>query len=230
MKIIAPILVVMLAFPALAATNEVALTPVADPQPVLTDLQHKMASVKTVYLEFTQERVLKLFSDPLKSEGVMLIARPDKIRWETTAPYQSILLGDQKTVAQFELNDGKWEKLKLGFPQLLQRVMQQMSLMNQGKLDALMVDYKISVATGTMTVLTMVPKDENVRGMMSSLEVHLLSDLSATREVVMNEPNGDLTRITFRNEKRDVEFPAKTFDQGKPLDIAAIQAAVKNAP
>jgi len=60
--------------------------------------------------------------------------------------------------------------------------------------------------------------------------VHLLPDLSATREVVMNEPNGDLTRITFRNEKRDVEFPAKTFDQGKPLDIAAIQAAVKNAP
>ena len=230
MKIIAPILGVMLAFSALAATNEVALKPVADPQPVSTDLQHKMASVKTVYLEFTQERVLKLFSDPLKSEGVMLIARPDKIRWETTAPYQSILLGDQKTVAQFELNDGKWEKLKLGFPQLLQRVMQQMSLMNQGKLDALMVDYKISVATGTMTVLTMVPKDENVRGMMSSLEVHLLPDLSATREVVMNEPNGDLTRITFRNEKRDVEFPAKTFDQGKPLDIAAIQAAVKNAP
>lgn len=230
MKIIASILGVLFAVTAMAATNEVAPAPVADPQPILSDLQHKMASVKTVYLEFTQERVLKLFSDPLKSEGVMLIARPDKIRWETTVPYKSILLGDQKTVAQFEFNDGKWEKLKLGFPQLLQRVMQQMSLMNQGKLDALTADYKISVATGPMTVLTMVPKDENVRGMMSSLEVHLLPDLSATREVVMNEPNGDLTRITFRNEKRDVQYPEKTFDQGKPLDIAAVQAAVKNAP
>jgi len=230
MKILAPFLGFVLTFTAFAATNEVASAPVADAQPVLSDLQHKMASVKTVYLEFTQERVMKLFSDPLKTEGVMLIARPDLIRWETTVPYQSILLGDQKSVAQFEFNDGKWEKLKLGFPQLLQRVMQQMAMMNQGKLDALMVDYKITVATGTMTVLTMVPKDENVRGMMSSLEVHLLPDLSATKEVVMNEPNGDLTRITFRNEKRDVEFPAKTFDQSKPLDIAAVQAAVKNAP
>jgi outer membrane lipoprotein-sorting protein len=213
-----------------AATNDVAPLPAADSQAVLQDLQHKMASVKTVYLEFTQERVLKLFSDPLKSEGVMLIARPDKIRWETTSPYQSILLGDQKTVAQFEFNDGKWEKLKLGFPQLLQRVMQQMSLMNQGKLDALMTDYNITVTTGAMTVLTMVPKDANVRGMMSSLEVHLLPDLSATKEVVMNEPNGDLTRITFRNEKRDKEFPANTFDQAKPLPIAAVQTAVTNAP
>lgn len=230
MKYTVSLLGLMLAFNAVAATNEVAPPAAAGSQAVLQDLQHKMASVKTVYLEFTQERVLKLFSDPLKSDGVMLIARPDQIRWETTAPYQSILLGDQKTVAQFEFNDGKWEKLKLGFPQLLQRVMQQMALMNQGKLDALMVDYTITVTTGEMTVLTMVPKDATVRGMMSSLEVHLLPDLSATKQVVMNEPNGDLTRITFRNEKRDVEFPAKTFDQGKPLDIAAVQAAVHNAP
>lgn len=230
MKIFVRFLGLLLAAAALAAANAAEPSPVADPQPLLADLQSKMASVKTVYLEFTQERVLKLFSDPLKTEGVMLIARPDKIRWETTAPYQSILLGDQKNVAQFEFNDGKWEKLKLGFPQLLQRVMQQMALMNQGKLDALMVDYTISITTGEMTVLTMVPKDENVRGMMSSLEVHLLPDLSATCEVVMNEPNGDLTRITFHNEKRNVVFPEKTFDQSSPLDIATVQAAVKNAP
>ena len=222
MKILPQFFALLLAFTASAATNE--------PSPVLADLQNKMASAKTFYLEFTQERVLQLFSDPLKSEGVMLIERPDKIRWETTAPYQSILLGDQKNVAQFEFKDGKWEKLKLGFPQLLQRVMQQMALMNQGKLDALMTDYTISVSTGEMTVLTMVPKDENVRGMMSSLEVHLPPDLSATREVVLNEPNGDLTRITFQNEKRDLPFPAGTFDQTKPLAIAAVQTVVKNAP
>src|ERR1700743_802246 len=118
-----------------------------DSQAVLKDLQQKMASVKSVYLEFTQERVLKLFAEPLKSEGVMLIERPDRIRWETTSPYQSILLGDQKSVAQFEFNEGAWEKLKLGFPQLLQRVMQQMSLMNQGRLDAMMTDYDIKVST-----------------------------------------------------------------------------------
>jgi outer membrane lipoprotein-sorting protein len=230
MKKLTQILTLAAAFAAISVFGDPSSKPVADPQPVLQDLQHKMASVKSVYLEFTQERVLKLFSEPLKSKGVMLIERPDRIRWETTAPYQSILLGDQKSVAQFEFNDGKWEKLKLGFPQLLQRIMQQMALMNQGKLDALMTDYKISVSTGEMTVLTMIPKDENVRGMMSSLEVHLPPDLSATREVVMNEPNGDLTRITFRNEKRDVPFPTNTFDQSKPLEISAVKAAVKNAP
>ena len=204
--------------------------PATAPSPVLQALQQQMASVRSVYLEFTQERDLKLFSEPLKSEGVMLIERPDRIRWETTAPYQSILMSDQKSVAQFEFNDGKWEKLKLGFPQLLQHVMQQMALMNQGKLDALKADYTITATTGALTVLTLVPKDENVRGMLSSLEIHLPPDLSEMREVVMNEPNGDLTRITFHNQQRGVAFPASTFDQAKPLELAAVKAALKNAP
>ena len=133
MKFFNTILVMMLTFGIFAADN-VPLQPVADPQPVLQDLQRKMSSLGSVYFELTQERHLKLFTEPLTSKGFMLIERPDQIRWETTAPYQSILLGDKKSVAQFEFNDGKWEKLKLGFPQMLQRVMDQMSLMNQGSL------------------------------------------------------------------------------------------------
>jgi hypothetical protein len=114
---------------------------------------------------------------------------------------------------------------------MLQRVMNQMSLMNQGKLDALTSDYAISVATnGSAAVLTLVPKDENVRGMLSSLAVKMPPDFSATREVVMNEPDGDFTRIIFHREKRGVKFPPGSFDQNKPLEIAAIKAAVENAP
>jgi outer membrane lipoprotein-sorting protein len=199
------------------------LTPVADPKPILADLQQKMSSLTSVYLEFTQERRLKLFAEPLKSEGVMLIDRPGQIRWETTSPYQSILLGSQKSVAQFEFAEGKWKKLKLGFPQMLKRVMDQMTLMHQGKMDALTSDFTVNVSTGAVTVVTMVPKDENIRAMLVALEIHLHSDLSATREVVMREPGGDFTRIIFHREKRDVKFPAGTFDQLKPLDIGAIR-------
>jgi outer membrane lipoprotein-sorting protein len=230
MKKISIFAAAMLAFTIFAADNA-ALQPVADPQPILQDLQRKMSSLDSVYFELTQERHLKLFTEPLKSEGFMLIERPDKIRWETTAPYQSILLGDKKSVAQFEFNDGKWEKLKLGFPQMLKRVMEQMSLMNQGKLNTLTSDYTISVATNSsVAMLTLVPKDKNVRETLSSLEVKMLPDFSATHEVVMNEPNGDFTRIIFNREKRNVRFPPGTFNQTRPLDIAAVKAAVDHAP
>ena len=221
---VAVIAVTMIFFTSFAANAP--LQPVTDPQPLLQNLQRKMSSLRSVYLEFTQERHLKLFTEPLKSEGVMLIERPDQIRWETTAPYQSILLGNHKSVAQFERTEGEWKKLKLGFPQQLKRVMEQMALMNQGRLDALTSDYTLSVATGSVAVVTLVPKDKNVRAMLASLEVRMLPDFSATREVVMNEPGGDLTRIIFRRERRDVTFPPGTFDQTKPLDIAAIKSAL----
>lgn len=210
-----------------SAESVPALQPVADPRPILEELQRKMKTVTSVYFEFTQERQLKLFSEPLKSEGVMLIDQPDQIRWETTAPYQSILLGNHKSVAQFERTDGKWKKLKLGFPQMLKRVMEQMSLMHQGKLDTLTNDFTLSVATGSaVVVVTMVPKDDNLRAMLASLEIRMAPDFLTTREVVMNEPGGDLTRIIFHRETRDVKILPGAFDQTKPLDVAAIKAAV----
>lgn len=212
-----------------AAADEPAATPVADPKPILAELQRKMASVNTVYLEFTQEgNYPDLLSTPSVSHGVMLIERPDQIRWQTTSPFQSVLLGNRKSVAQFEFADGKWKKLDTGFPQILHRVMDQMALMNQGKLDALTADYTISAATNRFTILTMVPKDETVRSMMPAIEVHLLPDLSATLEVVMRQSGGNFTRIIFSGEKRDITFPAGTFDQAHPLDIAAVQSAVAN--
>jgi outer membrane lipoprotein-sorting protein len=210
--------------------EEATLRPVADPGPILQDLQRKMSSLRSVCLYFTQERHLKLFAEPLKSEGVMLIQQPDLIRWETISPYESILLGSHKSVAQFERNDGEWKKLKLGFPQMLKRVMDQMVLMHQGKLDALMSDFTISVATGNVAVLTMVPKDEKVRSMLASLEVRMLPDFSATKEVIMHESGGDFTRIIFQRERRDVALPAATFDQIKPLAIAVIRNALGNGP
>ncbi|HEY3863462.1 MAG TPA: outer membrane lipoprotein carrier protein LolA [Verrucomicrobiae bacterium] len=222
---------VMMAALALALrAEEPPLRPVADPRPILQDLQRKMSTLNTVCLEFAQERDLKLFAQPLRSEGVMLIERPDQIRWETTAPFQSILLGNHEAVAQFERIDGKWQKLKLGFPQMLRRVMEQMSAMNQGKLDALTSDYTITVATGSLAVLTLTPKDETIRSMLASIQVKMLPDYSATREVVMNEPGGDFTRIIFKNERRNVKFPPGTFDQSAPLDIAAVKTAITHAP
>ena len=108
--------------------------------------------------------------------------------------------------------------------------MEQMSLMHQGKLDALTADFTISVATGTVAVVTLVPKDKDVKSMLSSLEVRMRPDFSATREVVMNEPSGEFTKIIFNRERRDVKLPAGAFDQTKPADIATIKAAVSDGP
>ena len=226
MKRLAFIPLLLLAFPAMA--DDAALTPVKDITPIIRDLEQKMSSLESVYLEFTQERYLSLFAEPLKSSGVMLIARPARIRWETTRPYGSILLGDSKSVAQFELVDGQWNKLKIGFREMLKQVMEQMVLMHQGRLDALTRDYEISIATGDVAVITLTPKDKDVRSMLSALDVIMEPDYSATREVVMKEPGGDFTRIVFDREIRNKPLPEDSFDLSKPLPIEEVTRAVRN--
>jgi outer membrane lipoprotein-sorting protein len=199
-------------------------------RPIVEQLQRGMSTLQTVNLEFVQERHLSLFTEPLRSEGVMFIEKPDRIRWETTSPYQSILLGDHKSVAQFEWTNGSWKKLHLGFPQMLKRVMEQMTLLHQGKLDALTSDYTVSVQTGSVAAIVLTPKDANVRSMLESIEMRMDPDFKAVREILMKQPGGDFTSIVIQNEQRNMTFPVGTFDQNKPLNLATVEAALRHAP
>src|SRR5579871_2331779 len=108
MKFLAAIFLSAFVLAVNAATNEVPPATGADVRAIMDNFSKRAAGSKTVFMEFTQVRELKMFAEPLKTEGVMLIAQPGKIRWETTAPYQTIMLGEKKSVAQFEFNDGKW--------------------------------------------------------------------------------------------------------------------------
>ena len=227
MKTFAPALL-LLTLPVMLCAQET--LPLEKARPIVEQLQRSMSSLRSVYFEFVQERHLSLFAEPLRSEGVMLIEKPDRIRWETTAPYQSILLGDHKSVAQFEGAGGKWKKLNLGFPQMLQRVMEQMTLMHQGRLDALTSDYTVSVVTGSAPAIVLAPKDANIRSMLESIEMRMTPEFQAVREIVMKEPGGDFTRIIMRREQRDVTFPPGTFDQNKPLDLGDLKNTLTHAP
>ena len=109
----------------------------------------------------------------------------------------------------------------------ISQVMDQMVAMHQGRLDALKANYDISAATNGTTIITLVPKDKTVREVLASIELRLPPDLSSTREVVMNEPgSGDLTRIVFGKELRNVNFPPGTFDVDKPLELNKVLAAI----
>ena len=44
-----------------------------------------------------------------------------------------------------------------------------MTLMHQGKLDALTADYTVSVITGSVSAVVLVPKDPNIRSMLGLL-------------------------------------------------------------
>jgi outer membrane lipoprotein-sorting protein len=198
---------------------------------LLAKIREAMARVRSTCTEFDQERKLDLFDEPLRSEGVLVFEQPNRVRWETVKPYQSILVSDGVSVAQFERADGPWKKLQTGFPQALKNVLDQVSAIHRGRVDDMERDYDVTATRHTDRVtMVLVPKSADLRKMMSAIELKLRPDLSAADEILLKEPNGDYTRIAFRNERRNVALPDRTFDLASPVDLKALQEAVHGGP
>ena len=198
---------------------------------LLAKIREAMARVRTTYTEYDQERTLDLFDEPLRSSGAMVFEQPDRIRWETCAPYQSILVSDGVSVAQLERVDGAWKRLRTGFPRALKGALDQVAAIHRGRVEEMERDFEVAAARRPDGVLmTLVPRSADLRKTISAFELVLRPDFSAARELRLKEPNGDSTRIVFRNERRNVTLPDKTFDLAAPVDLKALQEAVHGAP
>jgi outer membrane lipoprotein-sorting protein len=150
---------------------------------------------------------LSLFNEPLRSEGYFCFQNPGRIRWQTTSPYQSILVSDGVGVARFEWLDvmaGRYTDGRGG--------------------------YAITVTnTAGEVVVTLVPRNEGLRRVMAAIEVHLAEELNGARRVVLRENGGDYTDIRFDEQHVNLALPPKTFDRGAPADIGKIQSAAAGA-
>ena len=51
-----------------------------------------MQSVTAFAAAFDQEKELKIFRHTVRSRGLIVFARPDKLRWEITEPFRSMLI------------------------------------------------------------------------------------------------------------------------------------------
>jgi outer membrane lipoprotein-sorting protein len=207
--------------PAAAQTN----APVS-----LEQISRATGQAQTIFTRFVQERHLSLFNEPLRSEGFLCFQKPGNIRWETTAPYKSILVSDGSGVAQFEWTDEKWRKLDLGLGDALQNVVSQIAGVMGGQYASDQRSYTATVTNvADEFVITLVPQNETMRKMMVVIEVHLAADLKGTRRVILRENGGDYTDIQFSGQLVNLELPAKTFDRNAPVEIEKIRAAATSA-
>ena len=212
--------------PAFAEPPEPELQPVADVDAFIDEIENSLRGARTVFTRFRQERVLSLFDEPLVTEGILLFERPDRVRWETTSPYRSMLLADGRRVAQFEWIEGKRRKINIGYPEPIRRMMDEISAINQGRMRERTKLYKVSGLRGVGARIIMRPREKALREMISSIEIDMTADLSATRRITMHEPNGDLTRIIVIEERRNVSVADGAFNLKDPIEVKTILAGL----
>lgn len=209
------------------ASQETSAAPASTPA-TLEDVNRTLSRAKSVFSHFEQERHLALFNEPLRSEGFLCFEQPSRLRWEVTKPYKSILLSDGSGVAQFEWVDEQWKKLDVGLAAAMQNVIAQIAGVMKGQYARENREYSVSLTNlPAGAVVTLIPRNEKMRKMMSAIEVQLAPDLKGTRQVVLREKGGDYTAIRFDEQAVNVELPRNTFDRQSPAALEEVRKAAE---
>jgi outer membrane lipoprotein-sorting protein len=188
---------------------QTALSPSAQ-QKFLLQVEKNLKKSQTIESNFIQEKHLSLFNDVLVSQGLLAFAAPDRLRWEITKPFHSLLIMNGREVSKYDFLDGK-NPHKLQFPaaSALGEVLNQIADIHQGKFSEEEKNYDIEVDEGKTLIL--VPKNPRMRKMVSRIEIGFSPSLDSIASVVIRENGGDFTQIVFENDRHNPVLPDSLF-------------------
>ncbi len=194
----------------------VAAGPVAAAEPapavarVLARLQELAAGVNTLASDFVQEKHLAVFQEVLQSKGRLYFQRPDRLRWELTAPVASGFVLDGGRGRRWNSRSGEEEDFQLDREPVMKLVAEQLFAWAGGDFTRLRQQYRISVLNAAPVVLRLEPLAA-ASGFLDYLRVAFAADGRHVEVVEVHEKDGDFTRIRFIDTRLNLPLPADTF-------------------
>jgi len=194
-------------------------------QALLNRLEKNLGGLQTLQVDFVQEKHLSIFTDVVRSEGRILFERPDKVRFEITKPFRSVLITNGKGVARYECGPDGWKKLDAGDAPVVLIVTGQIGAWLEGRFRDESGIYNISVEDDGSPIVVLTPREEGLRRYISAIRLRLENSLTRVTSVKICEPGGDYTLMTFANEKRNEALAAKAFDTSAATPVESGGAA-----
>jgi outer membrane lipoprotein-sorting protein len=175
----------------------------------LADIAKARAGLTTLTGTFTQERTIGLLATVVKSEGELMLVRPDRLRWELRPPDAiTYWIGPEGLAYQTPNGGASVGKSAAGrFAAVLGDLMTLMG----GDLTKLRARYDLSVerSEGGL-VLGARPTADDVKKHVKSLTLRLRPNLWSVDRVEIQEVSDDRSVITFSQVTRDAKIdPAR---------------------
>ncbi len=187
---------------------------------LLDKVEAALAPVRSLRVGFVQEKHLLMFDDMVRAEGQCCFVRPDKVRFEITAPFRSVLVSSGEEAAKYEHLDGGWERLELPHPDAVLAVTSQIAAWMGGDFTSQEERYALTGYDGPRPRLELRPKGSFLAGRIEVIEVVFDAGLTRIDEVILREPGDDFTRLCFGEEERDAALPDELFDPARARPLA----------
>lgn len=202
------ILLAILLFPALSSAE--------DASEVVSKLQKKYESIKTMKADFTQEVTSKGMA-PMKSVGRVWLKKPGKMRWEYTEPAKDLIVSDGRTIWLFQpdLNQAIKSPATTGASSMATDF-----LSGMGNIEKEFI-VLLSAADGPSHVLTLTPKNAQQGLRKLVLEVGKKSYL--VEKTVITDHFGNQTTVSFTNMKLNSPVKDSFFKYAPPKGAAIVK-------
>ncbi|GAB2655583.1 outer membrane lipoprotein carrier protein LolA [Arenimonas aestuarii] len=184
----------------------VAQTPAAASDDALSGVRARLEQPDVLRGRFEQEKHLKGFRNPLRSEGRMLLVREHGIAWDTAEPFASSAVLTRETLTS-ELPDGSRQILldAADGPAAGATASLLMALV-AGDLDVLAERFDIQeiLLDDGGWRLELTPREPSLQRVFTRFE---LGGDRYVREVLIEEAGGDSTRVSLRELSSEPALP-----------------------
>lgn len=182
----------------------------AEHERIVSEINSSAQSIRTLQCSFVQTKELSIMDDKMVSKGTMAFARPNKLSWHYTSPYDyTFIIADDKVL----IGKGKNKNsIDLKSSQAFQGIAKMIAGSVTGKSLTQTDDFDVKIlADEQVYVAQLTPKTKRLKKMFASIRLTFNRSSSVMQQVEMTEANGDATTIVFQNVKQNQPLSDKTF-------------------
>lgn len=164
--------------------------------------------LQSIQADFTQEKHLKILSQPIISTGTFTFQRPQSLRWEYISPIRSILLMHGGEVKKFVERDGRLvEDQGMQFGSMLV-VLTEISNWLDGRFTE---NNMFRVVRSSDQTILLTPKNQDLAGVISRIELTLADQQGNLDGITIFEGPDSYTKMRFSNRRLNRDVPISVF-------------------
>lgn len=174
----------------------------------LARVEARAAGVRGFVCDFRQERRLAIFARPVVFSGKLYLSRPDRLRWEFTAPIGSLLILDGSTGRRCGEGSPASE-FNLERDPVMRLVAGQLRTWTGGNYRELQGEFALELKPGPALVLR--PRRQGLAAFLDRIEVVFAGETLQPQRVEIHEEGGDRTVISFSSYRLNPELSPELF-------------------
>ncbi len=171
-----------------------------DTSAFIVGLNKMTSSLITIEAEFRQIKNLSMLSDKVISKGTFHYKKTDMIRWQYILPYEYLLIINKDKV--FVKDENKSSKFDIKSNKVFRKVNDLLSDCMKGTVLNKRKEYKVLFFENEINFMAkLYPLEKNTRDFISTIELYFDKKDFSINKVIIIEPAGDNTEISFTQKK-----------------------------